>query len=370
MKKSTKLLSLILLATFASCDFPGLLGGFGDSEENDNTTNEEAGGGTENGEEQPEVVSWTKYIDKLTIEDTNYDNTKTIYEYTHDYDELNRINSIVRRISEDDYAETATFTFDYSTNNEIIISSTEDDAIARGIIGKNGLVKTIYETEDNITTDIMSCIQNEDGYLTELKEQHIRENEIYSYTTVIEYENGMISKFDGDEFPSQYYKNQYKNDKINIDINWLNIAGLGIELPIMFTYIRQIGNIGEYIIETGSTGYESREVLDEVYGELTSDPNYREYQSMTYYECINEIPEAEMQFDEEGCPTRFEFAFKYQQYKKEWYRVAGEKVESKDPNDPESKDRYIIVTTEKTESPTDVIKVCPIIYTFKYRQDM
>ena len=370
MKKSTKLLSLILLATFASCDFPGILGGFGNSEENDDTTNEETVGGTENGEEHPEVVSWTKYIDKLTIEDTNYDNTKTIYEYTHDYDELNRINSIVRRISEDDYAETATFTFDYSTNNEIIISSTEDDAIARGIIGENGLVRTIYETEDNITTDIMSCIQNEDGYLTELKEQHIRENEIYSYTTVIEYENGMISKFDGDEFPSQYYKNQYKNDKINIDINWLNIAGLGIELPIMFTYIRQIGNIGEYIIETGSTGYESREVLDEVYGELTSDPNYREYQSMTYYECINEIPEAEMQFDEEGCPTRFEFAFKYQQYKKEWYRVAGEKVMSKNPNDPESKDKYIIVTTEKTESPTDVIKECPIIYTFEYRQDM
>ena len=68
---------MILLATFASCDFPSLLGGFGDSEENDNTTNEEAGGGTENGEEQPEVVSWTKYIDKLTIEDTNYDNTNT-----------------------------------------------------------------------------------------------------------------------------------------------------------------------------------------------------------------------------------------------------------------------------------------------------
>lgn len=150
MKKSTKLLSLIMLTMFVSCDFPGILGGFGDSEENDNTTNEEAVGGTENGEEQPEVVSWTKYIDKLTIEDTNYDNTKTIYEYTHDYDELNRINSIVRRISEDDYAETATFTFDYSTNNEIIISSTEDDAIARGIIGKNGLVKTIYKTEDNI----------------------------------------------------------------------------------------------------------------------------------------------------------------------------------------------------------------------------
>ena len=370
MKKSTKLLSLILLAMFASCDFPGILGGFGDSEENDNTTNEEAGGGTENGEEQPEVVSWTKYIDKLTIEDTNYDNTKTIYEYTHDYDELNRINSIVRRISEDDYAETTTYTIDYSTNNEIVISSTEDDAIARGIIGENGLVKTIYETEDNITTDIMSCKQNEDGYLTELTEQHIREDEVYKYTTVIEYENGMISKFDGEEFPSQYYNNQYRNDKINIDINWLNIAGLGIELPIMFTYIRQIGYIGEYIIETGSTGYESREVLDEVYGELTSDPNYREYQSMTYYECINEIPEAEMQFDEEGCPTRFEFAFKYQQYKKEWYRVAGEKVVSKNPNDPESKDKYIIVTKEKTESPTDVIKECPIIYTFEYRQDM
>ncbi len=68
MKKSTKLLSLILLAMFASCDFPGILGGFGNSEENDDTNNETVGG-SENEAQQPETTSWVKYIDKLTIKD-------------------------------------------------------------------------------------------------------------------------------------------------------------------------------------------------------------------------------------------------------------------------------------------------------------
>ncbi|MBO7230414.1 MAG: hypothetical protein J6V20_03260 [Bacteroidaceae bacterium] len=369
MKKITKLLSLIMLVTFASCDFPGIFDDFG-NDGGDDVTNNETGGGPENETQQPEATSWVKYIDKLTIKDVGYRDITTTYEYTHDYDELNRINRITEKISENDDAEINICTLDYSINNEIVISTTEDDAIARGIIGENGLVKTIYETEENITTDIMSYIQNEDGYLTELKELHIREDEVNEYTTVIEYENGMISKFDGDEIPESYYNNQYKNDKINIDINWLNIIGFGMDFPCILSYTRNIGNIGEYIIETGSRGYESNEVFEEVFGALTEDPNYKEYQSITYYDCIDEIPESTMLFDEEGCPTKFEFVFRYQQYKEEWYRVAGEKVESKDPNDPESKNMYMIVSTEKTTSPTDVIKDRIITYTFEYRQDM
>lgn len=76
-----------------------------------------------------------------------------------------------------------------------------------------------------------------------------------------------------------------------------------------------------------------------------------------------------MQFDEEGCPVKFTFKFKYEQYKEEWEYVAGDIIEMGDPEEPGSKTLYAIVATERVQTKTGVTKTCPIVYTFKYRDD-
>lgn len=352
MKKITGLLGLTLVAILTSCENFNL----GDN-------NGDGSGST------PQPSNWTKYIDKLSIEQTETNGAVVLYEYTHTYDELDRISSVTENFTDDYDTETYVYTFDYSKAGEITATIAEDDYIetGRGIIGSNGVLSSLSELEDNKVKSLYGFKYDENKNLIGLTEKHQGYDE---YTTELGYSDGMLINIDGEaNIPSQYYKHKYTNDKINIDINWITLFGYGMEMPTMFAYTRNMGNLGNYIIESGNTGYESAEIPGTVMGGFTDNPNYREQQSTTYFQRADEAPETDMQFDEEGCPVKFTFKFKYEQYKEEWEYVAGDIIEMGDPEEPGSKTLYAIVATERVQTKTGVTKTCPIVYTFKYRDD-
>ena len=351
MKKTVKTLGLILLTLLTSC-------------ENFNTGDENNGDG--NGS-TPQPSNWIKYIDKLNIEHTESNDRVTVYEYTHTYDELDRISSITENFIDDYDTETLVCTFDYSKEGEIV-ATIDDVETGHGIIGPNGLLSSLNESENNMAKCQYGFYYDENNNLIGLTEKHQGYDE---YTTEFWYSDGMLSTIDReDNIPSQYYRHKYANDKINIDINWITLLGYGMEMPTMFAYTRNMGNLGKYIIEFGNTGYESIGTLPgEAMGGLTDNPNYREQKSVTYFQRSDEAPETDMLFDEEGCPVKFTFKFKYEQYKEEWEYIAGNIVEKGDPEEPGSKTCYEIVATDRVQTKTGVTKMCPIVYTFKYRDD-
>lgn len=369
MKNLLKLFSLMLITIFASCDnfpIPG-----GEEGENDNTGNNGNSSGLESdstGTTAPETSFWVKYIDKLNVEYTDYDDDTIVYEYSHDYDEQDRITCITEKVTDDDEVEITTCTFDYSIYGEINakINDGNDEETGRGLIGANGLIKTLYEKGEDSGEERYYIKQDSSSFITELREQHIEyygENKEFSsvdeYTTIFGYNNGMLSMFDGETFPTELFKDRYINDKINIDINWFLFSGFDMEMPSLFAYTRNFGSMGNYIIEMGSEGDHFEFVGTQKY-QFTEDPNYREHVSRTYFERTDKEPESEMIFDEAGCPTVFKFEFEYEQYKEEWDYIAGNPV----------KDQYYeIISTEKITTKTNVVKTCTVVYTFKYRED-
>jgi hypothetical protein len=237
MKRNLFTLSLVALfalaATFVSCENP-------DDDNNKKDDTENPGGGDDDPGKDPggdpeRLITAITEIGEFNSDKYAETPFKPVaYEFKY-YQSDGRLKELHIKDPENEYGNYV-YTYDYTTLNEVRVSSNYDEEGYTGSLGANGYVSRMeggsYEEPYVFTYDA-------DGYL-----QEVVQNDTYTYT----WQNGNLVELGSDYSWVGYDAGSYtaeKNNKTNIDLNifLLNIASGRLSYyPVnLFTLIDKAG---------------------------------------------------------------------------------------------------------------------------------
>ena len=341
---------------------------------------------------------YKKYVKKLEWDYIHYDGNEEKDVLTFEYDYKNRVIYMERNYIDSYDSRNIRYNFGYAIDGKVELTERKNDGyqtwstIVAATLDKAGRVSRFVFADDEDEggyEEYGRFEYNSDGYLSAMIWGESTDGGKEEEGVKLYYTDGLLSatqEFDDDgeyteyelnELPSSLlFPNLYPNDKINIDLSPVIMAGgLNLGEDALFVSLRMCGKFSDCLMEHAWGNYSRDLIVDEPDGWYTT-PNVTIPQS--YTGVLLDQPEGgqliDWTFDDDGCPLTATETYNWQEYEVTYNIVVGNTVIEErygwDENtNTETLIKYYDYTiTEKQYTKTANSWSCPKVLKVTYRE--